>query len=381
VVIYFEDIEIIKRRVSVGFIPNAIEIGSAGTSFHFASFLRRDAAFEQMMTLWKHSNVESYFCTTHRFERIDEMKIEPVLVNEEDSVVVRSVSPEPKELAECDHDHFKNTLLCDEAFPVKMETLWGLLFGDESSKVVMSASQLDLSNPIPFMDWFMISRRGVFNLSKTPWTTNHPEHQETEEVVPGSSRTISFDMNVGIQTASSHSTYTLVARTADSICVKATTTNTGVPFANHFETVVYTCIKRKSEKECQLVMSFFIRFQSGGFSFMRGPLEQAIRNRVPEYYQDLVQVLHDNFAEVTESEDLPQEEATLDVISNPPVNLDCQKEAKGSAENLERVFEVVNHRNVVAVSVLVFYTLILLHLHYQTRNLHYQVLELKEQLL
>jgi hypothetical protein len=367
--------------VTVGFIPNAIEIGSGGTSFHFASFLRRDAAFEQMMTLWKQSNVESYFCTTHRFERIDEMKIEPVTGNEEqEAIAVRSASPEPKEPTECQHDHSKNTLLCDDSFPVNMETLWGLLFGDEHSKVVMSASQLDLSNPIPFMDWFMISRRGVFNLVKTPWAIDEIEQGKLVDLIPGSSRTISFDMNVGIQTASSNSIYTLVAKTDDSICVKATTTNTGVPFANHFETVVYTCIKKKSEKECQLVMSFFLRFQSGGFSFMRGPLEQAIRNRVPEYYQDLIQVLHDNFAEIPE-EEVQRELTGFEAIPNPISISPCVDETKVPPEELQPVFEVVNHRNMVAFSVFVFYSLLLLHLHYQTRDLHQQVLELKHRLL
>ncbi len=361
-VLYFEDVEIIKRRSLLG-IPNAIEIVSGGTSFHLASFLKRDACFEQMMSLWKHCNVESYFCTTHRFERIDEMKIEPISGDSTEIVVERPQSPEI--VQECHHDHSKNTLLCDETFPAALETLFGLLYGDQASLVVMSASQLDLHSPVPFMDWFMISRRGVTNLTKSLWTVDDAPCNDLalKSLAVGAKRAISFDMSVGIQTANSTTIHTILSSTGDSVCIRSTTTSSGVAFAANFETIVYSCLKKRGENESQLLMSFFVK-SNGGFSFMKGTVEQAIRNRVPEYYQDLVQVLHDNFAD-----HCVEKGGTAQELVVYHVNEVEQSHPKVQQDKAREILEILNHRNVFLVGLFVAYTFILLSLHTQIRNL------------
>jgi hypothetical protein len=372
--VYFEDIEIIKRRLTGGFIPNAIEIVSGSTSYTFASFLRRDAAFDQMTFLWKQSNVESYFCTSHHFERIDEIKVEPISDDSENAILIRPTTPEAIEKVDCLHDHSKNTILCDEKFPVKMSALVGLLYGDHPSLVVMSASQLDLQKPIPFMDWFMISRRGVSNLTKTNWVFENHEITDTDDLVIGATRTISFDMNVGIQTASSKSVYSIVSKTDDAICVKAITTNTGVPFANSFKTIIYSCIRKTTENQCQLQMSFYVDFNTTGFTFLKGPMEQAIKNRVPEYYQDLVQVLHDNFADglVEEKyEELERNDSQV-VLYQPPVVVE--------KDDTFKVFQYFNHYHMMLCSIFVMYAVVLVGLSNQMNDMQQQLLVLQKEL-
>ncbi|KAJ3258565.1 hypothetical protein HK103_003525 [Boothiomyces macroporosus] len=213
----------------------------------------------------------------------------------------------------CGHDTAKGFVLSDEAFPVNFCLLWDRLFGDckiSKEEFAPLADTDSSTEPQSFMDWFMQSRRGILNLQKTHWKLKGHDAAvlEFDKARIGYSRTIKFDMSVGIQTIGSVTIDTITSKTNDSICIKSVTTNTGAPFSNSYYTVLWTCIVRNktNPNHSNLLTYYTVEFENNTFSMIKMPIQQAIRSRIPEYYHDLVQVLQESLTPQTETPNLPK---------------------------------------------------------------------------
>ncbi|KAJ3321604.1 hypothetical protein HDV06_004019 [Boothiomyces sp. JEL0866] len=320
VVIYFDDIEVIRRKSTAGFIPNAIEIKCGNQIYHFASFISRDSAFERLVSIWKQSNAESYFSTNSNSTEhigIDEITVDSVVppesiakLKEAESLQVPTLITQSSTLVDvledkCTHDTSRGFILSDESFPVNFHLLWDRLFGDckITQEEFAPLAETVSTETQSFMDWFMQSRRGILNLQKTHWKLKGHDSAvlEFDKARTGYSRTIKFDMSVGIQTIGSVTIDTVVSKTKDSICIKSVTTNTGAPFSNSYYTVLWTCVLRNKNNpnHSNLLTSYSVEFESNTFSMIKMPIQQAIRSRIPEYYHDLIQVLQDSLTPTT----------------------------------------------------------------------------------
>ena len=54
-IIPFKTVDLIEKKNTIGFVPNAIRIYVGETQHSFISFTKRDLAFELMMEFWTHS--------------------------------------------------------------------------------------------------------------------------------------------------------------------------------------------------------------------------------------------------------------------------------------------------------------------------------------
>lgn len=248
-----EDIDLIRKRMTAGFIPNAIEIITDSTSVQLLSDLSLffQASYlamlrDKLMQLWKASTHLSYF--SNGTNESQDINVQPSvsflqvesLPSRIDMVETQSTS------GTCTHDHDKHSTLCDEPFDVSCASLWGLLFGDHQE-------DLDTSQQ-SFFDSFLISRQ-ITNFEKQPWEldlskiTNDPRDPlPFDRGFVGAHRSMHYDMAFGMKTAGTQTTHTTISKTQDSICVKSVSTNSGIPFANSFRTVVFTCIKNIPSK-------------------------------------------------------------------------------------------------------------------------------------
>ncbi|KAJ3275097.1 hypothetical protein HDV01_001236 [Terramyces sp. JEL0728] len=283
-------------------------------NYLFASFISRDSAFERLVSIWKQSNAESYFSTPNSAEHIgiDEITVDSVVspasiakLKEAESIQAPPLINQSATLVDvtqdsCAHAN-KGHVLSDEAFPVNFHLLWDRLFGDckiTNEEFAPLAETSSNGESQSFMDWFMQSRRGILNLRKTHWKLKGHDAAvlDFDRARIGYSRTIKFDMFVGIQTIGSVTVDTIVSKSNDSICVKSVTTNTGAPFSNSYCTVLWTCILRNktTPNYANLLTSYSVEFESNTFSMIKMPIQQAIRSRIPEYYHDLIQVLQES---------------------------------------------------------------------------------------
>ncbi|KAL2916938.1 hypothetical protein HK105_203370 [Polyrhizophydium stewartii] len=230
VVLYFEDVENLKRRVTVGFIPNAIEVVSGPSSFIFQSFLSRDAAFDKMDILWKQALAASPEHPPHTGAIVDEVNVDDIIVppaiakgvveGDADGMPLALPQPVPNasdsslEFAEanasgsllarrdssalalgsgadaepCAHEWHReqgSVMLLEDTFGISVEAMWALLFGNQGEGPddfenphlfsnqrfsVASDDTIRASEHRGFMEWFMTSRRGLLAFQQTPWT-------------------------------------------------------------------------------------------------------------------------------------------------------------------------------------------------------------------
>lgn len=196
----------------------------------------------------------------------------------------------------CNHIHEAKTIvLCDETFPTSANVLWGLLYGDKPSHIVT----IDDASPKPcFFDWFLY-RRAVKNLEKTAWTLSEAKNEiemlTFEQAKVGDCRTLYFDMSVGLQTAASKQITAVTSKTPSSICIESKTTNSGVPFSSSYCTMTYTCIQELEGGLCRLFISYQVKFEKDCYSIIKNPVNQAIKSRIPDFYNDLVETLKLHF--------------------------------------------------------------------------------------
>lgn len=314
ITMYFDDIQSIKRKVSVCFIPNAIEIVSDSTVFYFCSFLSRDPAYERLVTIWKQSNIESFFASPPYLGEskstmtsrpgspatIPDSLVDPSV--EECSAEAREALNGRGKIGDCRHIHteYKSAVLCDETFPTSAKVLWGLLHGDKPSHIVTVD---DASAKPCFLDWFLGSR-AVKNLEKTSWIMSPREgmkNQEETDVLEfdkaavGAKRSLYFDMNIGLQTATSKQVFAVTSYTPSSICIESRTTNSGVPFSSSYSTMIYTCIHEVEGGLCRLFISYKVVFEKDCYSIIKNPVSTAIKGRLPEFYNALTESLNLHF--------------------------------------------------------------------------------------
>lgn len=298
---YFEDIQSIKRRVSVGFIPNAIEIVCDATIFYFCSFLSRDLAYENIVGIWKDSNLNSYFSPVLAIETpelLSALSIVPTLQNRSFSStdeLSETMELDSDREKNCCHNHSLNIVLVDTVYDATVADLWGLLYGDSPSHLV---SVEDASKKPCFNDWFLTTRRSVLNLEKTTWMVGDKEEIEIlsfEKVKVGDCRTIVFDMNLGLQTAGSKQIVSVKSVTPEAICLESKTTNSGTPFASSYYTHISTCIIAEANNRCRLIISYRVVFEKECYTIVKNPVNSAISKRIPEFYNDLAAQLQLHF--------------------------------------------------------------------------------------
>ncbi|KAJ3360116.1 hypothetical protein HDU91_004706 [Kappamyces sp. JEL0680] len=266
--------------------------------FYFCSFLSRDAAFEKLVSIWKQSNVESFFSASFHGEiTVDE----GTMTSRPSSPPTMELPPKPasdpsEKDTVCLHDHSKAILVTDQVFGCSIKQLWSLLHGDETSPVV---TVMDQSKKPSFLEWFLAQKRAVVNLEKTTWMVGGKEELESlplELAKVGDTRTIFFDMNFGLQTAGSKQVITVKSVTPTAICIHSKTTNSGIPFANSYSTATVMCIKEEEPgRSSRLVVSYYIEFERDCYSIIKNPVQNAMKTKIPEFYNDLVCQLQRHF--------------------------------------------------------------------------------------
>ena len=224
-------------------------------------------------------------------------------LNEEANMLNNDPTSKGLNAPACCHSHPEKCLVvCDETFPTSAKVLWGILYGDKSSHIVTID---DASKKPCFLDWFL-TQRSVKNLEKTSWTLaerggrcgkkmGEKEILEFDEAMVGDSRSLFFDMNIGIQVASSKQVFTVTSSTTSSICIESKTTNSGVPFSCSYSTMVYMCIQEVEGGLCRLFISYKIVFKKDCYSIIKNPVNQAIKSRLPEFYNSLINNLNLHF--------------------------------------------------------------------------------------
>lgn len=251
--------------------------------------------FDKLRAMWKESNVESFFSTSHLGELIIKKIPSSLTLSLSKSSHLKDLAAsKPTAEALCLHDHSKNSVLIDKFFRASISQVWGLLYGDRSSFLVTVD---DASDKLSFLHWFLTVKRSCQNFKKTTWIVNGKEELESlsfEKAKVGDCRTLVFDMDFGLQRAGSKQICTVKSVEADSICIDSITTNSGTPFASSYYTLVRTCI-RKEGHETRLLISYLVVFDRDCYSIIKTPVQNAIKSRIPEFYDDLALNLEQHF--------------------------------------------------------------------------------------
>jgi len=185
--IYFDDILKIKNRVSVGHLPNAIEIFDS-TSHYLSCFILEMQCFKNYTVFGERQNIDSYFA-------------------QETSLKETQTTEPPTD--SCHHSTpDSHIILADELFQdVRIKEIWGLLYADHDSYLVTVD---DSSRKPSFLEWFLTKRRKVTNFEKSSWQTHDLKKEldtlQFDDAAPGYSRVLAFDMHIGLQVASSKQT-------------------------------------------------------------------------------------------------------------------------------------------------------------------------------
>jgi hypothetical protein len=338
--ILIEDIELIRKSSE-----NHIEIGVANNKYIFSNFTARDSCFDNLTLLWKQFNTKSYF-TSDTIDRVPEKKEDEEIEFERYDSLLR--------IQDCDHDHSKRSILVNHKFPVSLSRLFNLIYG-----------------PDKFMDNFM-AKKEFTNIQKHSWQINNDSTAQItfENAIRGYSRELQFEMNAGM--IGSKTKILIVDKTKDFICTKAVTKNSRVPFSHLYCIIIYTCMKSVSENECEIEISFEVKFYPGVFLLIKKPIELGVKARFEEYYNELVVSLK----EFLQTETIFTSTQTL--LSS---EVDISKNSCNKADSdVKKEYGIDSMLIIVVIALMVVQILALAFFNSKIGELKYEILGLKKQM-